>query len=174
MKLACIIAALALGGCGARVFTEFQVTRPSKVAELPPPPPNAVGLSHAPYAGIPKYLAEARPLLPTKPIPPSPDVGCTKLTRECEERLRAVLATIDGQILALSTPPTELQVSTLRTAMAQLVPLMMPFPDMASERDELSATIDRLPSLKELDQASAKKRMIELTDLIRVQLAAAR
>lgn len=174
MRLACIIAALALTGCNAHVFTEFQVTKPTKVAELPPPPPNAVGLSHAPYGGVPKYLAEARPLLPTRPLPPAADVGCTKLTQQCEDRLRAVLATIDGQILALSTPPTELQLTTLRSAMAQLVPLLAPFPDMASERDELSGTIDRLPTLKELDQASARKRMIELTDLIRVQLAAAK
>ena len=174
MRLACIIAALALGGCNAHVFTEFQVAGPTKVAHVPPPPPNAVGLSHAPYAAIPKYLAEARPLLPTRPLAPAPDEGCAKLTRECEDRLRAVLATIDGQILALSTPPTELQISTLRTAMAQLVPLLAAFPDMASERDELSFTIDRLPTLKELDQASARKRMTELTDLIRVQLAAAR
>jgi hypothetical protein len=134
-----------------------------------------LGLSQAPYTGIPRYLAEARPMLPEKvtPAPPPQTPPCAKLTQECEDRLRAVLATIDGQILALSAPPTQLQLETLRTATAQLAPLLVPFPDMASERDELTQSIERLPTLTLVDQAGLRRRMIELTDLIRVQLAAA-
>ncbi|HEX8953291.1 MAG TPA: hypothetical protein VF945_15660, partial [Polyangia bacterium] len=87
--------------------------------------------------------------------------------------LRALLAAVDGQLLALSTPPTDVQLAALRLDLAQVEPLLAPYPDMTSERDELAALVDKLPSLSEIDQGTARKRMIELGDLIRVQLAAA-
>ena len=82
------------------------------------------------------------------------------------------MAALDGQILALSAPPTELQISALRLQLEQLRPLLAPYSDITSEGDELGGVIDKLPSLSAVDVAAAKRRMTELSDLIRVQLAA--
>ena len=131
-----------------------------------------IGRTHAPYTGKPKYLAEARPLLPTTSRPGGGN-PCAVRSQACDDRLRAVLASLDGQILALSTPPTDLQLSALRLQLAELGPLLAPYPDMASERDELGTVVDKLPSLSVVDQGAARRRMTELSDLLRVQLAAA-
>jgi hypothetical protein len=163
-------AALALAAC-AREFHEFDVAKPSKVANEMPPPAAAIGRSHAPYTGKPKYLAAARPLQPTTSTPAN-DNPCARRSQTCEDRLRAVLASLDGQILALSAPPTELQLSALRLQVEQLRPLLAPYSDITSEGDELSGVIDKLPSLRAIDVPAAKRRMTELSDLIRVQLAA--
>jgi hypothetical protein len=170
--MGCFIAgvALAAGGC-ARGFHEFGYRPPSMVKAPPPPPPDAPGHSHNPYTGVPKYLAEARPLQATRDAREAP-AECATRTRECDDRLRAVLATIDGQILALSTPPTELQLTALRLATEQLAPLLQPYPDIMAERDELVAAVGNFSTLTPVDQASSRRRMTELTDLIRVQLAA--
>ncbi|MCU1281821.1 MAG: hypothetical protein JWM53_5367 [bacterium] len=166
-------ATLALSAC-AREFHEFDVDQPTRVANEMPPPAHAPGYSHTPYAGKPKYLAEARPLqATTSRKPPASENPCARRTRTCEDRLRAVLASLDGQILALSTPPTELQVSALRLQVEQLAPLLAAYPDVTSEGDELAATVDKLPSLSAIDAGTARRRLTELSDLIRVQLAAA-
>ncbi len=166
-----LAAGLACGGC-ARTFHEFEYMPPSMVKAPPPPPSDAPGRSHNPYTGIPKYLAEARPLQATNDVREAP-TECAVQSRVCDDRLRAVLATIDGQILALSTPPSALQLQALKLAAAQLAPLLAPYPDMMAERDELVAAVDNFPSLTPIDQASSRRRMTDLTDLIRVQLAAA-
>ncbi|MCU1281016.1 MAG: hypothetical protein JWM53_4562 [bacterium] len=162
-------AALALAAC----THEFDVARPTRVADPMPPPPNALGYSHAPYSGKPQYLASARPLHPTtKATPAAGDNPCATRSQACEDRLRALLASLDGQILALSTPPTELQLSALRLEVAQLGPLLAPYPDIAAEGEELGTVVDKLPSLTVVDVGPARRRMTELSDLIRVQLAA--
>jgi hypothetical protein len=172
MKYVLLVAALGTVACSAQVFHEFDVTRPSKVAELPPPPPNSPGHSHIPYVGVPKYLAAARPLqATTSTIKKEPE--CATRSQRCDDRLRAVLATIDGQILAMTRPPSETQLAALKLQLVELQPLLAPYPDMMSERDELASLIDKFPTLSEVDQASARRRMTELTDLVRVQLAAA-
>ena len=150
---------------------EFDVDKPTRVANEMPPPVSAPGYSHAPYAGKPKYLAAARPLQATSIKAPA-DKACAARSQPCEDRLRAVLASLDGQILALSAPPTELQLSALRLQVAQLGPLLAPYPDIASESDELGGVIAKLPTLTAVDVGPARRRLTELTDLIRVQLAA--
>jgi hypothetical protein len=174
MKLvAAVAAALALAGC-YHEFHEFEVSKPSRVAEAPPPSPDGVGHSHEPYRGKPKYLAEARPMLPTTSAPKAgADNPCSVRSPQCDERLRAVLASIDGQILALSNPPTQVELQALRLELIQLTPLLAAYPDVAAERQELGETVEKLPSLTPIDQAAARKRLVELSDLIRVQLAAA-
>jgi hypothetical protein len=149
---------------------EFDVAQPTRVANEMPPPSNALGRSHTPYAGKPKYLAAARPLQPTTSAKPEP--ACAVRSQPCEDRLRAVLASVDGQILALSTPPTELQLAALRLQLAQLRPLLVPYQDVQAEGDELASVVDTLPSLAPIDVGAARRRLTELTDLIRVQLAA--
>jgi hypothetical protein len=174
MKLAVSVAVvLAFGGC-AREFHEFDVTKPSRVAEIPPPPPDAIGRSHEPYRGKPKYLAESRPLQPTTSAPRAGAANpCNVRSPHCDERLRAVLASIDGQILALSNPPTDVELQALRLQLIELTPLLSPYPDITAERVELGDVVEKLPTLTPIDQAAARRRLIELTDLIRVQLAAA-
>src|SRR4051812_15627318 len=170
--LVCVV--LLAFGC-AREFHEFEVTRPSKVAEAPPKPVDAVGHTHRPYEGKPQYLASARPMQPTTSHDqaPAPQSECAQRTQKCEDRLRGVLASIDGQLVALSTPPTELQLRTLKLQLDELQPLLAPYSDITSERDELADLTDKIASQTEIDQALTKKRMTELSDLIRVQLAAA-
>jgi hypothetical protein len=163
---------LACGGC-AREFHQFDYIPPYMVKAPPPPPPDAPGRSHNPYTGIPKYLAEARPLRATNDVAREAPAECAAQSTVCDDRLRAVLATIDGQILALSTPPTELQMTALKLATAQLAPLLVPYPDMMAERDELVAAVANFSALTLIDQALSRRRLTELTDLIRVQLAAA-
>jgi hypothetical protein len=172
MRYVYLLCALVAGGGCYREFHEFNVTAPSQVSEVPPPPPGTPGISHVPYAGRPKYLAEARPLYATKSAEPETN-ECASRTPTCDNRLRGVLASIDGQVLALSTPPTELQLKALRLATDQLGPLLAPYPDMMSEQDELASKIASLPTLTEIDQRTARRRLTELTDLLRVQLAAA-
>jgi hypothetical protein len=175
MRLALLLGgALACIACAAtrRAFTEFEVTKPSKVAEELPPP-TGIGHTHVPYRGKPAYLASARPLIPTTSTVAGADNPCPVRSRACDERLRALLASLDGQILALSTPPTELQLQAMRLQLLQITPLLTPYPDMAAERDELGVLVEKLPTQTELQQAATRKRMTELTDLLRVQLAAA-
>ncbi|MCA1663746.1 MAG: hypothetical protein LC659_05685, partial [Myxococcales bacterium] len=148
MKLGfCVVVALTLGAC-ARQFHQFDVAQPSRVAETPPPSPDAVGHSHEPYRGKPKYLAEARPMVPTRSAPKTgADNPCNVRSARCDERLRAVLASIDGQILALSNPPTPVELQALRLQLIQLTPLLSPYPDVAAERQELGDVVEKLPTL---------------------------
>jgi len=137
-------------------------------------PTRTVGVTHAPYRGKPAYLAAARAPLPAATAStagqPRP---CTQRTQACDERLRAELAGVDGQVLALSTPPSEVELQALRLSLVQLRALLRPYPDLTSEADELAQRVEGLPSLSANDQAAAHKRMLELLDLLRVQLAAA-
>jgi hypothetical protein len=161
---------LALGGC--RTFHEFEVTPPAKLAQAPIKA-DTIGHTHDPYQGKPKYLAAARPMLPTTSDTAKNPNPCAQRSPACDERLRALLASIDGQILALSTPATEVQLKALSLDVAQAEPLLAAYPDITSERDELADLVDKMPTLSDIDQGAAKKRMVELSDLIRVQLAAA-
>jgi hypothetical protein len=169
------LAAMPLLLLGCHEFHDFEPTGPSQVKETPPAPPGAPGYSHEPYAGKPKYLAEARPLYPTNQPQPQATAAnpCQKRSRTCDDRLRAVLVSIDGQILALQSPPTDVQLQALRLSLIELTPLLTPYPDMAAERDELGELVEKLPRQSLIDQGATRKRMTELTDLIRVQLAAA-
>lgn len=166
---------LVLVGC-AYTRHEFEQSMPPAVHEAVSQPPikaGTVGNTHRPYAGKPKYLAEARPMLPTTSDNKANENPCARRSPTCDARLRALLASIDGQLLALSSPPTDVQLAALRLDVAQVQPLLAPYSDVTAERDELAGLVDKLPSMNEVDQGTAKKRMIELADLIRVQLAAA-
>lgn len=174
MKIAVIVATLALVA-GCRSFREFEMTPPSKVAEAPTKA-DTIGHTHLPYGGKPKYMAAARPMLPTTSDGRNVSATanpCAQRSPACDERLRALLASIDGQILALTTPPTDTQLQALRLDLQQAQPLLAPYSDITSERDELAGIVDQLPSMTTIDQGAAKKRMVQLSDLIRVQLAAA-
>lgn len=177
MRALAIACALGLGGCGHELDTTMRAT-----SEPPPPPSDSLGRTHRPYAGKPRYLAAARPLAPTtspaatgdKPSAAlAADNPCRARSPACDTRLRAVLAALDAQILALAAPPAESELSALRRSLARLTPLLAAYPDFAAERDELAALVEKYATLSTVDQAAARRRMIELADLVRVQLAAA-
>jgi hypothetical protein len=168
LRLGLGLGALALVGCAHR-----SAVPQSHVEAMAAQQYDTIGHTHMPYTGIPKYLAEARPLRPTRePVAGAPN-PCQTRSTECDDRLRAVLASLEGQILALQTPPTELQLQALRLAVLQLTPLLTPYPDMMSERDELGDLVEELPTVPPARQPELKQRMSQVTDLIRVQLAAA-
>jgi hypothetical protein len=165
MRMALLACALVLGGCFCR---GNPVREPE--AELRP----AVGSTHAPYAGKPAYLAAARPMQQVaRPQQPGADNPCAQRSRICDDRLRALLADVDDALLALSDPPTQQEVAALKLALEDLPALMAPYTDATAEVDELMGSVPRLVESRPLGQEPLKKRMRELVDLIRVQLAAA-
>jgi hypothetical protein len=156
--------ACALAGTGCA-----HHARENQAAVAPTSAP--IGQTHEPYRGKPKYLAEARPLQPV--AKPGSDNPCRQRSRTCDDRLRAALAAIDGHVLAMSTPPTETELAALRLSVEQVRPLLAPYTDIGAELEELTTLLDELPSASPVEQETKRKRMTELTDLIRIQLAAA-
>ena len=130
-----------------------------------------IGRSHEPYHGKPAYLAEAQPLVAVNATT-APRNDCLQRSRACDERLRATLAALDGQLLALSTPPQEVEMQALQLSIVELEPLLVPYPDLVAEQEELKTTVPKLPTQPLAIQSSTRKRLLELSDLLRVQLAA--
>jgi hypothetical protein len=168
MKAHAWFAALLLCACGHEFETTMKPTTPPSEAL-----PDGPGRTHQPYAGKPKYLAAARPLQATTSAAPGADNPCATRSASCDLRLRSGLTAVDGQILALELPPTETALQALRASLVELTPLLAAYPDLDSEREELAALVEKLPTLAPIDQSTARRRMIELTDLLRLQLSAA-
>ena len=76
------------------------------------------------------------------------------------------------RVVSLPAPAVR-HVQALRLQLIQLTPLLAAYPDIAAERQELGDIVEKLPTQTPIDQASSRKRLVELADLIRVQLAAA-
>jgi hypothetical protein len=136
--------------------------------------PRLVGHSHQAYGGKPAYLAAARPLQPTVTsdgtTEPPP---CPTRSAACDARLRATLAALDGQVLALATPASDLELQALGLTVRELGPLLAPWGDLGSQHKELAQRVDDLKTQAPAQQAETKKRMITLADLLRVQVAGA-
>lgn len=130
-----------------------------------------IGRSHNPYHGKPAYLAETRPLVTVSPSAPRND--CLQRSLACDQRLRATLAALDGQLLALSAPPRDVELQGLEMSANELEGLLVPFPDLAAEQHELKATLPLLAGQPLALQTATRKRLLELSDLLRLQLAAA-
>jgi hypothetical protein len=137
-------------------------------------PSLAVGQTHQPYCGKPAYLAANRPLYPEARPDAAASQPCRLRSTACETRLRAELAALDGQLLALAEPPTETELQALALTTESLAPLLAPYPDLQPERDELAQHLAELPTLTVTRRAEARRRMLELSDLLRVQLAASK
>jgi hypothetical protein len=133
---------------------------------------STIGNSHSPYHGKPAYLAEARPLVAVRSDPQRSN-ECEQHSLACDQRLRATLAALDGQLLALSTPPHDVELEGLQLSLQQLEPLLAPYSDLMPEQRELKDTIGKLPAQPVGLQLVTRKRLIELSDLMRLQLAAA-
>jgi hypothetical protein len=140
-------------------------------------PSPMIGQAHQPYRGKPSYLATARDTMyQTRAIDErdaSAQAPCVSRSATCDDRLRAVLASIDAQVVALGSPPSPVQVKALELAIIELTPLLTPYPDMTAERNELGALVEKLATLSPAQRERAEKRMTQLTDLMRIQLAAA-
>jgi hypothetical protein len=160
----------ALGALVSSAFAGAACAPPPAHTAVAVEPTRVIGRTHLPYKGKPAYLASARPLLPTAPPEGS---QCRARTPACDQRLRAALAALDGQTLALSSPPSDLELRALQLTLRDLGPLLVPYPDMGAEYQELSTLVAQLSEQTLAQQAASKKRLIELLDLIRVQLAAA-
>jgi hypothetical protein len=135
-------------------------------------PTIAVGRTHQGYHGKPVYLAAARPLPPSVTTQPEPPNPCRTRSDDCDDKLRAALAGLDLQVLALAAPATELQLRALELAARNLAPLLAPYPDLQPEADEVAKLATELPTHPAAEQGPIKKRLIELSDLLRVQVAA--
>jgi hypothetical protein len=153
---------LLAGSCAPRV------KQPGRVD-----PTKAVGQTHQPYRGKPAYLASAHPLVPTATTQPEPANACLERSPACDQRLRAALAALDLQVLALSAPPTELQLRALELGVRNVAPLLVPYPDLEPQLEEVADLVTELPTHPVAEQTAVRKRMIELSDLMRVQLATA-
>lgn len=162
------LAVTALGSCAH----SSAAPKPAELG-MTSPQYDTVGHTHRPYTTKPKYLAEARPLYPTREPVAGAVNPCQTRSATCDDRLRAVLASIEGQILALHTPLTDLDLQALRLSVLQLTPLITPYPDMLAERNELGQLVEKLPTVPPAKQAEVRRRMSQLTDLLRIQLAAA-
>jgi hypothetical protein len=142
------------------------------------PPPRTsralleIGNSHEPYHGKPAYLAAAQPLVNVR-SDAQRSRECETRSLACDQRLRATLSALDGQLLALSAPPHDVELEALQLSLQELVPLLAPYPDLMPEQKELENSIGKLPAQPVALQSVTKKRLIELSDLMRLQLAAA-
>ncbi|HEX4458482.1 MAG TPA: hypothetical protein VIA18_10960 [Polyangia bacterium] len=155
---------------GALVFALLGCAPPPSQTHHVPRSFWTIGRSHNPYHGKPAYLAEARPLVTVNPAAPRND--CLQRSLACDQRLRATLAALDGQLLALSTPPTDVELEALELSANQLDGLLVPFPDLQAEQHELKTTLPKLAGQPLAEQTMTRKRLIELSDLLRLQLAA--
>ena len=152
----------------ALVFALFGCAPPPRVSRSV----WTIGRSHEPYHGKPAYLAEARPLVNVNATS-EPRNDCVQRSVACDQRLRATLAALDGQLLALSTPPQDVEMQALQLSIVELEPLLAPYPDLMAEQHELVTTVPKLPTQPLAIQSSTRKRLLELSDLLRLQLAAA-
>ncbi|HEY7955317.1 MAG TPA: hypothetical protein VII38_08485 [Polyangia bacterium] len=158
--------AIAIGLCGC--------------AHRPPPAPSqpTIGESHRPYTGVPWYMElnrQERAAAPAVSVPPGerePVVGGQIPKGERLDRLRALLAAADAEIVLIGPNQTEADQRALTLTVGEIVTLLKPYPDIAAEADELRELTAKLPATRAIELTQVKRRMGELTDLIRVQLLA--
>lgn len=157
------------------------------VTPRPPPMPTPeVGRTSRPYAGLPFYLqagygrtheskvADDRlavageegeaPERTARALPMGPRL----------DRVRSLLAAVDTQLVALPERVDRAGLEELALALEELDELLEPFTDITWEVRELEEIVARLPDLPPAQQVAARRRMGELTDLIRLQLLAGR
>jgi hypothetical protein len=137
-----------------------------------------VGTSSAPFTARPRYLASASPL--EFGVPPAPGaervpvVGSRPLPEGSERtRLRSLLAAVDAQLAAVELGPTPEELTALTLTAHALSELLRPYPDLYRDAEELRALAEKLPSASSAEAARARRRIGDLADLIRLQLAAA-
>lgn len=157
-----VCALVAVAGCARTVPAEMAAVDPA----------HEIGRTHAPYRGKPFYLAANGPFYAEARAAAADP--CRTRSPGCDGRLRAELAALDGEILALGEPPTEMQLRALALTVQNLTPLLQPYPDLLAQQRELAQLVAELPTLPVARQGEVRRRMVELSDLLRVQLAASK
>lgn len=174
MKWVVMLSPLVMPGCG-------HAPPPEPLAGVPPGEPP--GRSVRPYQGTPEYMTP-QGRIPTGPIgrwsDEVPVVGSAGAPRaDLLSQIRVELARIDEAAVALDregSEPAQADAADplreLREGAEALAPLVRARPDLAAEVDELRDIARRFPSMSRHDRGVVLGRVGELTDLIRIQLAA--
>ncbi len=139
-----------------------------------PEPPVVVGSSHQPYRGRPGYLSAERSsyrdfVADRRPIAERPPLESAQ-----PDRLRALMATLDGKVAGLGEQPTDADRKALSVTIEEIGGLLAAYPDQAAEVDELRELTDKLGATRGPAVIQLRARMGDLIDLIRLQLLAGR
>lgn len=137
------------------------------------------GESHAPFSGVPWYF-ENPPELRARAAPISPErqpvaggrETATLTPRERHDRLRALLAAADAEIVLVGPEQTADERQALSLTVNEIAELLAPYPDITAEANELREHVSKLSETRAIDLPRVKRRMGQLVDLIRLQLFA--
>jgi hypothetical protein len=145
---------------------------------------------NVPYTGIPPYLKSPKPPMQIAAVERVSDVNVvggtdtttttTTVLQPCPipkdvrlQRVRALLAAVDAQMAALGgRPANEMERLILQSTATELRELLIAWPDILSEADELIQRTGQLGTGLAIEQPQKVQRINQLTDLIRLQLMA--
>ena len=159
--------------------------------------PTIAGRSTKPFIGMPEYMVSRQP----GPLGPAgrssdevPVAGTAwEPTRDALDAVRLSLARVDAAAVELRDPEAAVEdrrgerqnvaggvadkdprdpMLTLRDSADRVANVVKVRPDLVSEAEELQEVARRLPTAKGLNRQRLINRIGELTDLIRVQIAA--
>ena len=160
-------------------------------AHAPAPTPIAVGRSTRLFVGQPAYMVAA----PAGPLGPAgraddrvPVAGSAwRPSRDALDQVRLSLARVDAAAVELRDPAAVLDerqnvaggktevadpIAALQQSADRVAALVKVRPDLVAEAEELRQVARRLPDAKGLHRQRLLNRVGQLTDLIRVQIAA--
>lgn len=165
-----ITLSLLLGGALAAGCAHHHYTKHAELAPIP-------GVSNRPFTGVPWYLEPAQASVPPVRAPSwssqrEPVVGGAVPHGTERDRLRALLAAADAEIVLVGESQTPDERRALALTVDEIAERLKPYPDIAAEADELRELTRALPTTRAIDLPRVKKRMGQLTDLIRLQLLA--
>jgi hypothetical protein len=86
------------------------------------------------------------------------------------DKLRAALAAIDAHVAGLGDHPSPEERQVLKLTATEVRKLLETWPDVIPEADEMLLLIDKLETTLPLEQPQVRKRITQLTDLIRLQV----
>jgi hypothetical protein len=172
-----LLAVLCVAGCATHA-KEIEASGPPPIVDV-----------HDPYRGIPQYLATTAPTATevaagekqlvagrdettaAQPQAVTPEQRLTPAQRV--EKIRANLAAVDALVAALGdNPATKQQRLVLMAIAGELQRLLVAWPDIGAEADELVERTGQLGQGLKVQQPRLKQRIFQLTDLIRLQLMA--
>jgi hypothetical protein len=122
------VALLALGAC---------------TTEHVPAPVSSLGVSHAPYLGVPGYLTASRESF--SDVVPS-EAPPAQLSNVDAERLHALLAAIDAHVAAYTAHPSLEDRRALAVTIEELTALFPPDSKSGAQVRELKYFVEELPN----------------------------
>lgn len=136
----------------------------------------AVGSSHRPYTAIPSYLrGKTEPPLgpPGRWDERVPVASLSRDTPRIPDELRLRLADLDEAAISLRGTPSPRSVGEVARAAEAVAELVRRRPDLAAEADELREAARRMERAPPVESDLLIDRVLEVTDLMRIQLRAA-